>query len=304
MGHYILVDANSVGYTNHCSASLSYMGKPVQAIYGFINTMLMLRQQYPSGKIIVLWDNRAHWRYEMLPEYKSSRHSKAKPEQVAMREAYKAQIPDIKEALRLMGVCQLSAHDYEADDLAGWLSQRYSHSGHTVTLFTGDYDWIQLVNENVTWRSVGREEKVIRLANFEKMTGFKSTRQFLDAKAMIGDKSDCIDGLKGLGKVRVGKILEEFGTAEHWYQTAFAGMYEPKTKTFADACSREGYELYKRNICLMSLIDIKAPPKESVTLVSEPYDEEGLTEFFASHGFVSLVRDIATFNHNFRKNHD
>ena len=81
-------------------------------------------------------------------------------------------------------------------------------------------------------------------------------------------------------------------------------MYEPKTKTFADACSREGYELYKRNICLMSLIDIKAPPKESVTLVSEPYNEEGLTEFFASHGFVSLVRDIATFNHNFRKNHD
>ena len=96
MGHYILVDANSVGYTNHCSASLSYMGKPVQAIYGFINTMLMLRQQYPGGKIIVLWDSRANWRYDILPEYKSSRQSKAKPEQVAMREAYKAQIPDIK----------------------------------------------------------------------------------------------------------------------------------------------------------------------------------------------------------------
>ncbi|WP_354734599.1 5'-3' exonuclease [Acinetobacter nosocomialis] len=224
----ILVDANSVGYAAHHAIKLYSGSMQTQAVFSFIKSMRELRQRYPEAGIIALWDGRAEWRYERAPNYKSTRRSDPKME--LEHNAYKAQCPYIKRALKALGIKQMTSAIHEADDLAGILVQRLANDpNNRILLITGDRDWLQLVRPNVSWRDLRDESRFIHWSNFYEKTGYKTPVAFLQGKALQGDTSDCIDGVGGIGEVNAVKILAEYGSVYEFWKQCDAGL-KPPTK--------------------------------------------------------------------------
>ncbi|SSI71562.1 5'-3' exonuclease H3TH domain-containing protein [Acinetobacter baumannii] len=222
----ILVDANSIGYAAQHAIKLYSGSMQTQAVFSFIKTMRELRQRYPHAGMVVLWDGRAEWRFEREPSYKSNR--KCDPRMQQEHDAYKAQCPFIKRALKALGIKQMTSAIHEADDLAGILVQRFaSDPNNRILLITGDRDWLQLVKPNVSWRDPRDESRFIHWANFYEKTGFKSPVAFLQGKALQGDSSDCISGVGGIGEATAIKILAEYGSVNEFWKLCDAGLKPP-----------------------------------------------------------------------------
>lgn len=225
----IIVDANSIGWACQHSTKLSVDGQQTQAIFGFVKTMRQLRMNYPEASILVLWDGKAEFRYDLYPGYKADRHSTDK--QKAESEAYHSQVPHIQRAVTALGISQVRVSDLEADDLAGVFVKRFmSKEGNTVLLITGDQDWAQLVREGVTWRDPREDDRIITIHNFFEKTGYKTPLAFLEGKCLHGDSSDKITGVGGIGEGTAPLLLAEHGSIRNFIKKCEEGTYVPKTK--------------------------------------------------------------------------
>lgn len=224
----ILVDGNSVGYAAHHATKLRSGDLETQAIFGFIRSMRDQFWRFPTAGLMVLWDGRADWRYELHPDYKSNRDDT--PEKRREREAYKEQRPYIARALACLGVTQMTAYDREADDLAGLMTGRLTSAGQEVDLMTGDEDWLQLLRKGVTWRDPRNHDKVITIDNLLDMTGYATPYAFLEGKALQGDSSDVISGVGGIGETGAPLFLAEHGSIRRFWQRCEAGEIAPANK--------------------------------------------------------------------------
>lgn len=247
---YILIDGNAIGYAQQLGmARLSVGDQPTHAIYGFLTALRNLVMPTPQRRVpIVLWDGNAAWRRELLEDYKANRNDD--PKKLKIKAEYKAQTNFIEGMIWNLGIDQIRSHSCEADDLAGAYARLLVKAGHTVELVTGDQDWLQLVNPNVTWNDPIRNRKV-DIMNFEDFTGFSSTEKFIDAKCLQGDASDNIKGVGGIGKVGAKKLLDQFISVEEF-------LHGPDTsglKKLPAAWSRllADPSLYYRNLKLMRL---------------------------------------------------
>lgn len=137
MGGFILVDGNAVGHTMHNGTTLTAGTFQTQAIFGFVKAIRELYCNFPDRRLVVLWDGKAQWRYDLYPDYKSNRGHEDDPTAAAHRAAYKAQVPLIQASLERLGVEQKLNYFAEADDLAGYLTPRLAAS-NPVLLVTGD----------------------------------------------------------------------------------------------------------------------------------------------------------------------
>ena len=214
----LLLDGNSIGYQHNNSTKLSVGGHPTQATFGFLRTLRDLQIQHPKAMRFVLWDGRAKWRYELYPNYKSNRGKD--PKSLAMRAEYKKQQPDIQRAITALGIDQVRSPDCEADDLAAAYSFVFAGKAWKTQLVTGDGDWLQLVNEYVEWFDPIRD-KFVNHQNFTSQTGFRDPQQFLDNKCLMGDTSDTIKGVGGIGETNAAKLLKAYGRV-----TSFLSLYK------------------------------------------------------------------------------
>lgn len=225
----ILVDANSIGYACHHATTLSVGGQQTQAILGFIKSLRQLRMSYPAASILVLWDGKAEFRYDLHPGYKGDRHST--PKQEAEHVAYKSQVPHIQRAVTSLGISQVVCYNLEADDLAGIFVPRFTAKPDgTVLLITGDQDWAQLVRKGVTWRDLRSDDRIITIDNFFEKTGYKTPYAFLEGKCLHGDSSDCISGVGGIGEGTAPLLLAEHGSVRKFWAKCDDGSYVPRTK--------------------------------------------------------------------------
>lgn len=224
----ILVDGNSIGYAGHHATKLRVGDLETQAVLSFCRSMRGELWSNPHAGLMVLWDGRAQWRYDLHPDYKSNRDDS--PEKRREREAYKAQRPYIARALHALGITQMTAYDREADDLAGLMVNRLTARGDEVELSTGDEDWLQLLRKGVTWRDPRNDEKRITLANFLDKTGYASPLAFLEGKALQGDGSDVISGVGGIGETGAPLFLAEHGSVRRFWQRCEAGEIKPANK--------------------------------------------------------------------------
>lgn len=225
----ILVDGNSIGYANHHATTLTVGEQQTQAILGFIKTMRQLRMSYPTASILVLWDGKAEFRYELHPTYKSGRHST--PKQEIEHQHYKSQVPFIQRACELLGITQMVCYNLEADDLAGVFVPRLTAKPDgEVLLITGDCDWQQLVRERVTWRDLRSDDRIVTVHNFFDKTGYKTPYSFLEGKCLHGDSSDSISGVGGIGEGTAPLLLAEHGSVRNFWKKCDEGTYEPRTK--------------------------------------------------------------------------
>jgi len=303
MSGVMLMDMNGIGHANNAASKLTVGDYQVQAIFGSLNSIRELKLKNANLKPIGLWDGRAQWRYDLYPEYKGKRkldpNAKPKPYQVKaeeQRQAYRLQRDDIVHGLELLGVTQVIPKHDEADDLAGFLSRRYSSAGKEVLLVARDHDWLQLVNKNTSWFNPV-DDVTVNHASFCEYTGYETSLQFVQEKALIGDSSDCIKGVAGIGEKAAQLILNHYGSVEALHLAAKDGDWEPpikelsryrkKINEFVGQEKTEQLDIFKRNMKLMNLLEIDKP--KNIVVKKEPIDVDGFIEFCHELNFKSII---------------
>ncbi len=213
--NFLVIDGNSI--LNRAFYGIKILttkdGRFTNAIYGFMNIFLRLKEECAPDAIAVAFDVKAPtFRHEMYGGYKATR--KGMPAELAQ------QLPVVKELLTAMGVAVVEKPGYEADDILGTLAK---HSGDDVcTIATGDRDSLQLVSDSVNVllasTKMGRPvtERYTPAAVFEKY-GVEPAK-LIDIKALMGDTSDNIPGVSGIGEKTAGTLVSSFGTLEEIYE--------------------------------------------------------------------------------------
>lgn len=306
----ILIDGNSIGWAMHSATKLSYRGMQTQAIYGFMRMLRDLRASNPSATVVVLWDGRAEHRFEIFPEYKGDRVAAREEDLVkaADHAAYKAQVPVIQRAIELLGIDQMLHTKGEADDLAGFLVSM--SPGKRKRLTTGDGDWLQLVDETTDWYDPRKDGKLVTFANFHEVTGYATTDEFLQGKALVGDTSDSIPGIEDIGPTTAIKFLAKHRDVEKWFEGVDNDSIKPTTRKAKTAktphpeetlASPAGREVFRRNMALMNLKNVKLPSDGKLVITKGALDEERLRKLCDGLGFVSITRMWDTFLLPFRR---
>ncbi|HKH77002.1 MAG TPA: DNA polymerase I [Rubrobacteraceae bacterium] len=213
--HVYLIDGYSLLYRAFYALPQSIAtstGLPTNALYGFTSMILKLLDEAEDVGIGVVWDGgMPKFRTDIFPEYKAHRS--------AMPEELKAQLDHLDEILTAMNIHAMRAEGFEADDVLATLSKR-APEGVELGIVTGDQDAMQLVDGNVKvlrttrgvseLKSYGREQVVEEYG--------VTPEQIPDYKALVGDSSDNIPGVRGIGPKGAASLLQQFGTVENLYE--------------------------------------------------------------------------------------
>ena len=190
-------------------------GLHTNAVYGFLNIMFKILDEEKPEYLTVTFDVHAPtFRHEMYQEYKGTR----KP----MAEELRQQVPVIKEVLKAMNIEIIEQAGLEADDLLGTISHQCEKEGLDVSIISGDRDTLQLATEHIKVRipktKQGKTEIEDYLAADVKERYGVTPTEFIDVKALMGDTSDNIPGVPGIGEKTATKIIQEYKTIENAYE--------------------------------------------------------------------------------------
>ncbi|MBR6985921.1 MAG: DNA polymerase I [Ruminococcus sp.] len=189
------------------------------AVFGFMNIYLKNISDVHPDAVAVAFDLRSPtFRHKAAAYYKANR--KGMPEELAQ------QLPIVKELLGLMGVKVVECEGYEADDVLGTLSKLCSDNGDKCYVLTGDRDSLQLIDDNVTVLLATNKETIhYTPQKFMEDYGFEPIK-LIDLKALMGDSSDNIPGVAGIGEKTASSLIKEYGTIEKLYE-----VYEDSSLT-------------------------------------------------------------------------
>ena len=186
-------------------------GKTTHAVYGMINIISRQLSALNPDYAAVAFDLKAPtFRHKMYDEYKAGRNP-TPPDLIS-------QFPDAKECLALMGLHVLELEGYEADDIQGTVAKMAHGAEDTESyILSGDRDLLQLIDDKVTvLLATNSETKSMDSVAFREEYGIEST-QFVDMKALMGDSSDNIPGVAGVGKKTAQNLISEFGSLDGIY---------------------------------------------------------------------------------------
>lgn len=213
MKKLLLIDGNSlINRAYYATPPMSTSdGTPTNAVMGFINMLLKLTNDEKPDYMLVAFDRKEPtFRHKMYDKYKGTR--KPMPEDLV------PQVELLKKALDAMNICRYEAAGIEADDIIGTLSSLYKDMYSEIV--TGDKDSFQLVKSNVsvlfTKRGISDLE-VLNNENFTEKTELSSPVRVIDLKALMGDSSDNIPGVAGVGEKTAKSLLFDYGTVEGVY---------------------------------------------------------------------------------------
>jgi len=254
-------------------------GRYTNAIFGFLSMYLALRDQAKPDGIAVAFDVKAPtFRHEMYVGYKAQR--KGMPPELA------EQLPVLKELLTAMGLCVLECPGWEADDILGTLA--YSCIEDDCILATGDRDALQLVSDRVqVWLTKTKETLRYTPAVLQEEYNLTSA-QLIDLKALMGDSSDNIPGVPGVGQKTAQALLEQYGTLENLY----ANLDNPNMKATMRAKLESG-----RDSAFMSrelgTISRNAPIScDLISYVPQPPDVVKVTRMMAELEMFRLLERL------------
>lgn len=206
----LLIDGNSIMNRAFYGirALTSPKGVPTNALTGFMNIYLKLLKEEQPDRICAAFDLKAPtFRHKLYAEYKGTRH--AMPDELA------AQMPLIKDILRAMGVAIAEKEGYEADDIIGTLSRAAYEQGAECVIMTGDRDSFQLVNDKVTVRLASTKEDVYYTPEKINEVYGVSPREMLEVKALMGDSSDNIPGVAGIGEKTALGLIQKYHNIQY-----------------------------------------------------------------------------------------
>ena len=213
----MLIDGNSI--VNRAFFGIRELnapdGTPTNAIYGFLAILQHLYEDQKPEAVCVAFDRREPtFRHRSYDFYKAQR--KPMPEELA------AQMPVLKELLDAMGVSHLELAGYEADDILGTLSRAAEEQGNDCVIVTGDKDSLQLVSDRTTVCNVksrmGKTETILYTPErFREEYGFEPPLM-VDLKALMGDSSDNIPGVPGIGEKTAMDLVRRYGSVAEIYR--------------------------------------------------------------------------------------
>ena len=215
MKRMILVDGNSLMYRAYYGMGDPTKMKPnskgiyTNAVNAFIRMIHTLLKKGDYDNVLIAFDAGKHtFRHDIQPDYKAGRAHM--PDEMRMQIAY------LKDFLTRSNIAQFEIAEYEADDIVGTMSKLAENNGYHVDIYSSDRDLLQLISENTTVHMTIKgmsELEDYTPAHFEEVYGIKPS-QFIDLKALMGDKSDNISGVPGIGPKKGEKLLQTYGTIE------------------------------------------------------------------------------------------
>ena len=257
-------------------------GLYTHAIYGFLNILERMEKEEQPEAICVAFDlHGPTFRHLKYDGYKANRHGM--PEELAM------QMPVMKDVLRAMNIPIYECQGWEADDVIGTVGKICSNNDWECVIVTGDRDSLQLIDENVhvklviskpgqTTATLYTEEK------FREEYGFEP-KKLIDLKALMGDSSDNIPGVAGVGPKTAKDLLEKFGSLDGVYENIEDKSIRPKLREKLLADKENAYLSYD-----LATIRPEAPiefaPRDAII---QPYNRPALYELFQKLEFVRLI---------------
>ena len=224
-------------------------GLHTNAVYGFLNILFKILDEEQPDYLTVAFDVHAPtFRHKMYAQYKGTR----KP----MAEELREQVPVIKKMLTAMGIRIVEKEGYEADDILGTISRMAQEAGLSVSVVSGDRDLLQLATERVKIRIPKTKRTGTEIEDYyaaDVLERYQVTpEQFIDVKALMGDASDNIPGVPGIGEKTATNLIVAYGSIEN----AYAHLEEIKPKR-AKENLKEYYGLAQLSKTLAS-IDVNA----------------------------------------------
>ena len=281
----LIVDGNSILNRAYYGVRIltNKDGLPTNAIYGMVT---MLSKQIDAVKpdyMAVAFDLKAPtFRHKMYADYKAGR----KP----MPDELRVQLPYAKDVCRALGFTVVEKEGYEADDILGTLAQAAADRGDNAYVLTGDKDSLQLISEDgkITVLLAGNVETThYDSSKFREKYGIPPSL-FVDVKALMGDSSDNIPGVPGIGEKTALKLIAEYSTIENLYEHLPKAQLTPSVRAKLEA-GRESAIMSKElaTICRNAPVETDAKAYENVMP-----DKKALLEMFKTFEFSSLIKKM------------
>lgn len=282
MEKLMILDGHSLMYRAFYAVPLlnNSEGVYTNAIYGFSNMIFKMKEEVKPDYIVCTFDRKAPtFRHEEYGDYKAGRKQ--------MPEELRGQFPIIKELLKLLDINVYEIDGFEADDIIGTLAKYAESKGIEVYIVTGDRDALQLASKNinvvitkkgVTEKEIYNEERMI--ADF----GVTPT-QFIDVKGLMGDKSDNIPGVPGIGEKTAYKLIQTYGSVEG----VLSNIHEISGKKL-----KENLQTYSEQAVFskkLATIMVNVPIEFDLDSIKskENYDKEGLRKLLFKLQMKSLI---------------
>ena len=233
MKKIILVDGNNLLFRSFYATAYQGVimknskGFPTNALYGFINMMNKIIKEEKPNYIMVAFDKGKTFRHDKYDDYKAGRQ--------VMPDELKMQFPKAKEVLDAMGIKHFEIENYEADDIIGTLAKRVDEEDEFVaTIVSSDKDLLQLISNDVDVKLLKQNGHILMTKKEFINTYQVEPIKMIDLKALMGDSSDRIPGVKGIGEKTAINLIVKYGGLDELYQNIESVTGKVKEKLLAD----------------------------------------------------------------------
>lgn len=290
MKKLLLIDGSNLMFRAYYATAYSgdlmqnSKGEYTNAIFGLANMLNSLLREDFTHVLVAFDEGKQTFRHKTYPEYKAKR--------AKMPDEFRVQLPFVHEIIEKLGFFQYEHADYEADDIIGILVEKYHKTFDQIEILSNDRDLLQLLRPNVTLRIAKRGNKPEQMytdAMLKEDLGLHPN-QIPDLKGLMGDSSDNLPGIPGVGEKTALKLLKEYesidGLLKHLNE--LTGKLKERVETH-----------YKQALMCKKLATIitEGPLEVSLdALTYRGFDKEALTEFYRRMEFHSLIRRLEKTN--------
>ena len=266
-------------------------GMYTNAVYGFVSMMENAIERIDPGYVLVCFDQKGrNFRHALYDAYKGTRQKT--PSELDQ------QWPYLMKILEKMHIKTADSPDYEADDLAGTVAKMGKSAGKSVYLLTGDRDYYQLVEEDIfvlmTKKGIS-EMEVFDVARIGEEYGL-TPEQLIDLKGLMGDSSDNIPGVPGIGEKTGIKLLTEFETLENIYDNLDKVSGKKRRENLEENVQQAFLSKKLGTIITDIPLDL-----ELADIERKPYDMEGLRDLYKEYEFFSLLNRLPSEEEDFHE---
>ena len=279
----LLIDGHALAYrAYHAIPPLSSpSGEPTNAAFGFVNMLLKAIQDYAPDYVVATFDSGRTFRHEEYEGYKATR--------VETPDDLRAQFGRIQELTKALGIPVQQKERYEADDLLGTLSKQASQQGLETIILSGDSDTFQLISTDVrvlTPRRTFGEVQLYDMAAVRDRYGL-DPGQLVDLKAIVGDPSDNVPGVTGVGIKTATRLMKQYGSLEAVYQH-LDEVKETRFRTALEA-GRDSATMSKELVTIVRDVDVSLDLEGSKW---GEFDRDRIMGLLRELGFHSLAARI------------
>jgi DNA polymerase-1 len=252
-------------------------GEPTAGIYGFARELLRILEQEKPEYLAVAFDTGKTFRDQIFPGYKATR--------AKMPDDLRTQLGHIREMVDAFNIPRLEMENYEADDVLGSIAHIAGEMGMGVKIVTGDRDLLQLVNARTAVYLAGDDTNFVTEKDVQRKLGVRPD-QVVDYKAIVGDKSDNIPGVQGVGDKTAVALLDKYDTLDGIYQNL--DQVEKRWRTKLEAGKEAAYQSYDL-ARIRTDLQIKLDLEQARSHV---FDADRIEAFFEQFEFRSLIKTL------------